>query len=204
MKMMIAAALSITALTVTTATVAQTAPAAAPASIKAGTYTVETYHTLVRFGVNHFGINEFFGTFPGATGSLTIDPKNLAATKLDVAVPVATVSTTNATLDKELAGADWLDAAKFPEMRFVSIKVTRTGATTATVAGNLTLHGVTKPVTLDATFNAAATNPMNKAYTLGFKASGVIKRTEFGVSKYAPMVGDETTIAISAAFEYKG
>lgn len=203
MKTLITAALSITALAATTATVAQTAPAAAPATVKAGTYTVETYHTLVRFGVNHFGINEFFGTFPGAKGSLTIDPKNLSATKLDVAVPVATVSTTNATLDKELVSADWLDAAKFPEMRFVSTTVTRTGATTAQIAGNLTLHGVTKPVTLDAIFTATATNPMNKAYTLGFKGSGVIKRTDFGVSKYAPLVSDETTINISAAFEYK-
>ncbi|KQN39303.1 polyisoprenoid-binding protein [Sphingomonas sp. Leaf407] len=203
MKHVITAALSMVALAAASATIAQTAPAAAPATVKAGTYTVETYHTLVRFGVNHFGINEFFGTFPGATGTLTIDPKNLATTKLDVTVPVATVSTTNATLDKELVSADWLDAAKFPTMRFVSTGVTRTGPATANVAGKLTLHGVTRPVVLKATFNAAATNPMSKAYTLGFKATGVIKRTEFGVSKYAPLVSDETTLTISAAFELK-
>ena len=204
MKHAIAAALSVAAFVATSATIAQTAPTSAPATVKAGTYTVESYHTLVQFGVNHFGINEFFGTFPGAKGTLVLDPQNLAATKLDVTVPVAGVSTTNATLDKELVSADWLDAAQFPDMRFVSTKVTRTGPKTATVAGTLTLHGVTKPVVLNATFNAGVVNPMNKAYTLGFKATGVIKRTQFGVSKYAPMVSDDTTLNITAAFEHKG
>lgn len=198
-----AAALSIAALAAGSATLAQTAPASAPAGVQAGSYAIDSYHTLAQFGVTHFGINEFFGTFPGATGTLTIDPKNLAATKLDVTLPVATVSTTNANLDRELVSADWFDAARFPDMRFVSTKVTRTGAKTATIAGNLTMHGVTKPIVLNATFNAVATNPMSKAYTLGFKATGVIKRTAFGVSKYAPLVSDDTTITISAAFEKK-
>ena len=208
MKHVLTAALSISALSIAalagaSATLAQTAPAASPASVQAGTYTIDSHHTLAQFGVTHFGINEFFGTFPGATGTLTLDPKNLAATKLDVTLPVATVSTTNATLDKELVSAYWFDAARFPDMRFVSTKVTRTGAKTATIAGTLTMHGVTRPIVLNATFNAAAVNPMNKAYTLGFKATGVIKRTAFGVSKYAPMVSDDTTITISAAFEKK-
>jgi len=198
-----AAAMSIVALAAGSATIAQTAPASTPANVQAGTYAIDSYHTLAQFGVTHFGINEFFGTFPGATGTLTIDPQNLAATKLDVTLPVATVSTTNAMLDKELVSADWFDAARFPDMRFVSTKVTRTGAKTATIAGHLTMHGVTKPIVLNATFNAAATNPMNKAYTLGFKATGVIQRTAFGVSKYAPMVSDDTTITITAAFEKK-
>ena len=95
----------------------------------------------------------------------------------------------------------WFDAEKFPTMRFVSTKVVKTGERTADVTGNLTLHGVTRPVTLKATFKAAAVNPMNKIYTIGFNAKGVIKRTDFGVSKYAPLVSDETTIAITAAFE---
>lgn len=199
----IATALSLAALVAASGTIAQTAPAGSPATVQAGTYAIDSHHTLAQFGVTHFGINEFFGTFPGATGTLTLDPKNLAATKLDVTLPVATVSTTNATLDKELVSADWFDAARFPDMRFVSTKVTRTGAKTATIAGTLTMHGVTRPIVLNATFNAAAVNPMNKAYTLGFKATGVIKRTAFGVSKYAPMVSDDTTITISAAFEKK-
>lgn len=171
------------------------------AQIQAGTYALDSAHTLVRFTVEHFGINEFFGTLPGATGTLSLNPKALASTKLDVSVPVASVSTTNKTLDGELVSADWFDAAKYPTMRFVSTKVVKTGANSADVTGNLTLHGVTRPVTLKATFRAAALNPMKKAYTLGFSATGAIKRSDFGVSKYVPMVSDETTIAITAAFE---
>ncbi|MEJ2408448.1 MAG: YceI family protein [Novosphingobium sp.] len=172
-----------------------------PADVQAGNYALDSSHTLVRFTVDHFGISEYFGTFPGASGALSLNPKDIASAKLDVSVPVATVSTTNKTLDAELVGAEWFDAARFPTMRFTSTKVVKTGARTADVTGNLTLHGVTQPVTLKATFKAGAVNPMNKTYTIGFNATGVIKRTAFGVSKYAPLVSDDTRIAITAAFE---
>lgn len=174
-----------------------------PAAVQAGTYAIEGTHTLVQFSVNHFGINDYFGTFPGATGSLTIDPRNIANAKVDITLPVASVSTTNATLDKELVGADWFDAGRFPTIRFVSTRVVRTGTNAAAITGNLTMHGVTRPITLNATFNASAVNPLSRAYTLGFKASGVVRRTEFGVSKYAPLVSDETTLTITSAFEKK-
>ncbi|PNU04910.1 YceI family protein [Novosphingobium guangzhouense] len=200
MNRYLASAFAAVSLVVAAPIVAQQADTNA-AAVQAGNYALDSSHTLVRFTVDHFGISEFFGTLPGATGTLSLDPKNLASAKMDVSVPVASVSTTNKTLDEELVGAEWFDAAKYPTMRFVSTKVVKTGASTADVTGNLTLHGVTKPVTLKATFKAAAVNPMNKAYTLGFNAVGTIKRTEFGVSKYAPLVSDDTQIAITAAFE---
>jgi polyisoprenoid-binding protein YceI len=174
-----------------------------PTALAAGQYNVETYHTLVQFSVNHFGFNEYFGTMPGATGTLTIDPKTLSSAKLDVTVPVATLSTTNAVLDGELKGAEWFDAAKYPTMRFVSQKVTQTGPKTASIDGTLTLHGVSKPLTLIATFGGAGVNPLNKAFTAGFHATGAIKRSDFGVSKYVPLVSDEVAISITAAFEKK-
>jgi polyisoprenoid-binding protein YceI len=200
MKRMFASALLAVSFAVSAPIIAQQADSNAR-QVQAGQYALDHSHTLVRFTVDHFGISEFFGTLPGATGTLSLNPKAISAAKLDVSVPVSTVSTTNKTLDEELAGAEWLDAAKYPTMRFVSTKVVKTGANAADVTGNLTLHGVTRPVTLKATFKAAAVNPMNKAYTLGFNATGVIKRTEFGVSKYAPLVSDETTLSITAAFE---
>jgi polyisoprenoid-binding protein YceI len=155
----------------------------------------------VQFDVNHFGFSQYFGIFPGATGTLTLDPKALGRTKLDVSVPVARVSTTNATLDEELRSADWFDAAKYPTIRFVSSKVTRTGTNTARIAGTITMHGVSRPLVLDASFGGAGANPLSKAYTVGFKATGRLKRTEFGVSKYAPLVSDDVTLSIAAAFE---
>lgn len=198
MKSMPLAAL-ILGLAIPTIVVAQ--PAAAPEAVQSGTYKVESNHTLAEFSVNHFGFNDFFGVIPGATGSLTLDPKALGSTRLDVSLPVAGISTTNATLDGELTSADWLDAAKYPTIRFVSQQVVKTGPRTARISGTVTLHGVSKPLTLNATFGGAGVNPMNKAYTVGFSAVGTLKRSEFGVDKYVPMVSDEVTLKITAAFE---
>jgi polyisoprenoid-binding protein YceI len=189
------------ALVVPAAVIAQASPE--PTAVKAGTYAIEPNHTLVQFSVNHFGFNDYFGTLPGATGTLVLNPKQLAATKLDVSLPVERISTTNATLDGELKSADWFDAAKYPTIRFVSQTVTQTGPRTARISGTVTMHGVSKPMTLDATFGGAGVNPLNKADTAGFKATGTIKRTDFGVSKYAPLVGDAVTLSITAAFEQK-
>ncbi|MET0363616.1 MAG: YceI family protein, partial [Sphingobium sp.] len=141
MKRILVAAVFAASLSIPAAVIAQANTDSA--AVQAGNYTLDSAHTLVQFSVNHFGINDFFGTLPGATGTLSIDPKALATARLDVSVPVATLSTTNTVLDGELVSADWLDAAKYPAIRFVSTKVTRTGKNTATIAGNLTLHGVT-------------------------------------------------------------
>lgn len=176
----------------------------APESIQNGTYKVESNHTLAQFAVNHFGFNDFFGTIPGATGSLSIDPKALSTAKLDVSLPVARISTTNAALDSELVSADWFDAATYPTIRFVSHKVEQTGPRTARITGTVTMHGVSKPLVLDASFGGAGVNPMDKAYTIGFAATGTLKRSEFGVSKYVPAVSDDVQIRITAAFEKVG
>ncbi|MDO6415289.1 YceI family protein [Sphingomonas sp. BIUV-7] len=173
----------------------------APQAVQAGTYKVETNHTLAEFTVNHFGFTDFFGIIPRATGTLVLDPKALSGTKLDVSLPVNGISTTNATLDGELKSADWFDAAKYPTIRFVSQKVVATGARTARISGTITMHGVTKPMVLEATLGGAGINMMDKAYTVGFSAVGTLKRSDFGITKYVPAVSDEVTLKISAAFE---
>ena len=181
------------------AALAQTA-----APVPAGTYKVDSHHTQAVFAINHMGFSEFYGTIPNATGTLTLDPANPAADTLDVTLPVAAISTTNSVLDGELKDPSWLDAAKYPEIRFTANKVTRTGATTAHIDGNLTMHGITRPVALDATFGGAGTNPLNKAYTIGFSATGMIKRSDFGVTKYVPLIGDTVKLTLTAAFEKQG
>ena len=174
---------------------------AAPQATQAGTYKVETHHTLAEFTVNHFGFNDFFGVISGATGSLVLDPKAIAATKLDVSLPADGISTTNAALDSELKGADWFDAAQYPTIRFVSQKVVQTGPRTARISGTITMHGVTKLLVLDASFGGAGVNMLDKAYTVGFSATGTLKRSDFSITKYVPAVSDEVRIKISAAFE---
>lgn len=176
---------------------------AAPAfqTVQAGTYQVETSHTQVTFSLLHFGFTEYSGLFSGATGSLTLDPAHPAASKLTVSIPVESVQTTSPKLTDELHGADWFDVAHYPNATFVSTKVVPTGAGTAAVTGNFTLHGVTKPLTLQVRFVGAGTNPLDKAYTVGFQATGTLKRSEFGVKTYVPMVGDTVTLSIAGAFE---
>ena len=180
------------------------AMAASPDAIPAGAYNVDTNHTQALFQVNHMGFSEYNGVISGVTGALMLDPANPSADTLDVVLPVSTISTTSAKLDEELKDPTWLDAAQFPNIHFVATKVTKTGAHTALIAGNLTLHGVTRPVVLDARFVGAGANPMSKAYTVGFAASAVIKRSDFGVTKYVPLIGDEVTLKINAAFEKQG
>jgi polyisoprenoid-binding protein YceI len=174
---------------------------AAGKDVKAGVYKVEPYHTQINFTVSHFGLSNYSGVLTGASGSLKLDPAKPENSKLEVSVDAATVLTTAQKLTDELKDAEWLDAAKYPKASFVSTKVTPTGANEATIAGELTLHGVTKPLTLKAHLVGAGVNPMDKAYTVGFEGTGVIKRTDFGVSKFAPMIGDEVQVTINAAFE---
>lgn len=116
-------------------------------------------------------------------------------------VPTDSVNTPVDKLTDELKGAEWLDAKAFPQIRFKASRVTVTGPSEAKVTGELTLHGVTKPVTLIAKLHGAGVNPLNKKVTVGFDLTGSIRRSDFGVKTYLPLIGDEVDIEISAAFE---
>jgi polyisoprenoid-binding protein YceI len=184
------------------------APAAAqspasndPASVHPGTYSVDPGHTQVIFSVSHMGFSSYSGVFSGASGSLTLDPANPAASTFKIAVPIKSVSTTSTKLDGELKSAQWLDAGKFPDATFVSSKIVLDGKGKAAVTGDLTLHGVTKPVTLDVSFVGAGVNPLNKKYTVGFEATGDILRSNFGVKTYLPLIGDKLHLTIAGAFD---
>ncbi len=189
------------ALLVATPVLAQTPPTRDPAQIQAGTYAVDPGHTQVGWRVSHMGFSNYAGGFSDVSGTLELQPKNPAAAKLSVKIPVASVTTTSAKLTDELKGDQWLDAAKFPDMTFVSTKVVPAGKDHAKVTGDLTLHGVTKPVTLDVTLIGAGVNPLSKKYTVGFEATGTLKRSEFGVKTYVPLIGDELHLTIAGAFE---
>ena len=175
-----------------------------PALAAPGSYTVESSHTQVRFGVLHMGFNPYLGitpyhgTFSGASGTLALDPAHPDQARLTVELPIASVQTPSEKLTGELKSAQFFDGAKFPTMRFVSDKVTITG-THARIAGQLTLHGVTRPLTLDATFVGAGSF-MGKNQ-VGFTATGTLNRSDFGVTYGVPLVTDAVTIDITAAFQ---
>ncbi|PZA11668.1 polyisoprenoid-binding protein [Rhodopseudomonas palustris] len=198
------------ALAVAPAAFAETAPKAGakiqaaktePVKVESGTYAIDPDHTQVGFVVSHMGFSEFRGRFGDVSGTLQLDGANPAKSSFDIKLPTASVNTPIDKLTTELTAADWLDAKANPEIRFTSQAVTVTGPRQAKVTGELTLHGVTKKVTLDARLHGAGVNPLNKKVTVGFDLTGTIKRSEFGVTKYVPLISDEVGLEISAAFE---
>ena len=171
--------------------------------VTAGTYAVEPNHTQVIFAVDHFGFSIFRGFLSQASGTLTLDPAKLSATQLSVTIPVGSIRTTSAKLDEELNSADWLDTRQFPTATFVSTKVALGPQGAAMIDGNLTLHGITKPARMLVHFRGAGSNPLSKAATIGFDGRMTIARSQFGVTKYVPLVSDHVEVTIAAAFEKK-
>ena len=178
--------------------------------ITGGNYTADHEHTLIRWRVDHLGITPYFGLFGQITGNLVLDPANPAAAKVDVTIPVAQVTTASAGLTAHLLKApaqaggkpDFFGPSPAPA-RFVSTAVAADKAAgTAKITGNLTLNGVTKPVTLDASFYGAGKAPpeMGNAEMVGFEAKSKIKRSDFGIDMGIPLVSDEVDLEIVAAF----
>ncbi len=187
---------------------AQTPGKSDPARVTAGAYAADPSHTLVQWEVNHFGFNDYYGLFGDITGTLTLDPARLQDAKVDINIPVGKVTTASAALTEHLlrAGKDGGKPDFFgpsPSARFVSTKVTLDpkDKLKAMIEGNLTINGVTKPVTLEAEFTGAGINPINKKATVGFEAETEIKRSDWGITYAVPFVGDEVELDISVAFE---
>lgn len=178
------------------------------AAITGGTYQADPRHSLVGWRVNHLGFNDYFGIFGDVSGTLVLDPKNPAAAKVDVTIPVSKVTTANAGLTAHLlkpgenGGKPDFFGASPADARFVSTSVVVDGQD-AKITGNLTLNGVTKPVVLDAEFTGAGKLPaqMGGKEAVGFEAEAKIKRSDFGVSMGIPMVSDEVELDITVAFE---
>ena len=179
-----------------------------PAAVTGGTYIADAGHTLVVWEVDHLGFSPYWGMFGDITGSLTLDPKNPDAAKVEVTIPVAKVTTVNAALTGHLlkppaagAKADFFGAAP-ADAKFVSTRVVASGPT-AKITGNLTLNGVTRPVTLDARFYGAGKAPaqMGGKENVGFEATATMRRSEFGIGFGVPMVSDEVKLKIAAAFQ---
>jgi polyisoprenoid-binding protein YceI len=176
-------------------------PSHDPSTVQSGAYKSGSPHTRIVFVVNHMGFTDYFGQFNGIQGQLSLDAANPAKSAVEITIPTASVDANNSVLTEELRSPQWFDAAQYPTITFKSTKVTPTGKDTAEVTGDLTFHGVTHPVTLDVKFNAAGPHPMSKKYTIGFNASGHLRRSDFNQKTYVPLIGDDVALIISAEFE---
>ncbi|MES0884167.1 YceI family protein [Roseibium sp. SCP14] len=163
---------------------------AAPASL-AATYKTDQGHTEVQFMWSHAGVSTQSGEFTTVDGTLDIDPENVEDAKLNVTIKADSIATGFKPLDEHLSSADFFEVATYPEITFVSTGVERTGEDTAKVTGDLTIHGTTKPVTLDTKLTHIGPHPVGasldyyKGEWIAFEASTTLDHTEFGVGPFS-------------------
>jgi polyisoprenoid-binding protein YceI len=201
---------------------APAAPAAEPAGepsrtaalapdVPAGDYKMDPAHTTLIFRVNHLGFSNYTARFRRFDAQLRFDPRNVTATQLTATVDPRSIETDfpdpKYNFNAELAGEQWLHAAKFPEITFRTTRVEDLGDQKMRVHGDLTMHGVTRPIVLDATYNGGYVgHPLDPQARVGFSAHGVLRRSEFGISGGIPQVGtnmgvgDQVAVAIESEF----
>ena len=161
------------------------------------TYKLDPNHTNVIAQWNHFGFSNPSANFGQADGTLVYDADDVAASSVEVTLPLSGLNSFVADLDEHLRSADFFDAAKFPAATFKSTKVEAAGEGKLKVTGDLTIKGVTRPVVLNVTLNKAAVQPMAKREAIGFDATATIKRSDFDLAKYVPNVSDEVKLRIT-------
>ncbi len=176
------------------ATIAFTPVAAFAAPV---TYAFDTVHSRLTFYVSHLGFSNSVGQLSVAPGTFTFDTADWSTGRVTATLPADSLTFGDAKWDAHMKSADFLDAAKYPTITFTATKVEQTaGTNTGTLTGDLTLHGVTKPVTLQLRLNGAGAHPFYKVPAIGFTATGKLKRSDFGVAGYIPMVGDELELRL--------
>jgi polyisoprenoid-binding protein YceI len=163
----------------------------------AGNYIIDPTHTQVQFTYSHMGFSNITGRFDQVESEFNLDTADLTQSNVSVTIPVASISTGVEKLDQHLLGADFFNAEQFPTATFKSTGVTAAGEGKLAVVGDLTIHGVTRPVVMDVTVNKIGEHPMAKVPAAGFDARFAIKRSDFGLGAYVPVVGDEVTLYIT-------
>jgi polyisoprenoid-binding protein YceI len=171
----------------------------AAAPLYAVTYTFEPEHTQGVVRWNHLGFANPTAQFNNVQGTLEFDQADPTRSSVTVTIPLTSMSTGVPSLNEDFQSSDFFDYAKFPAATFKSSKVQK-GATpdTLKVVGDLSLHGITKPVALDVTINKVGTNPRNHVPTVGFEAMATLKRSDFGLGLFVPQVSDEVQVHITA------
>ena len=159
-------------------------------------YVFDKPHTNVIWSANHFGYSEPFGYFTDIDGSLMIDEKAPENSSVTVTIKTDSLQTPVAKFTEHLKTKDFLDVATYPEAKFVSTKVELTGNNTAKVSGDLTLHGVTKPLVLDVKLNNIGVHPYTQKHTVGFAATANLKRSEYGIQFGIPGISDNVRLLI--------
>ncbi len=179
-----------------------TAPTLDVAVAPEGAYVLDPAHASVNWSISHSGLSFYTARFDGISGSLDFNPTDPTASHVDIRIDPLSVSTGDADWDDTLAtDSKYFDGDTHGEIRFVSTSATKTTDSTGTVTGDLTLRGITKPVTLDVSYNGSGKSFGHSGATLGFSATGQIKRSDWGMSYLTNFgIGDDITLRIQAEF----
>ncbi len=166
------------------------------------TWQNDDAHSQLGFTVTHLGIADVSGTFNDFDVTLTSSKPDFSDAQVELTARVASIDTRVEARDNHLKSADFFDAGKYPALTFKSTSLTPAGKNQFKLTGDLTLHGVTKPVTLDLFYKGTVENPMSKKATAGFQVTGTIKRSDFGIGAGfpAPMISDEVRIKADGEF----
>jgi polyisoprenoid-binding protein YceI len=165
--------------------------------------TIDSSHSAVIFSWSHFGFSNPVARLEKMEGNLLLDPTDLARSSVTVVLPLAGLRSGDERLDRRLKTDEFLDATRYPEIRFRSTRVETMADGMLKVTGDLSVHGVTKTVILNAKVDRIGLNPISKAPTAGFDAEAVIRRSDFGVSKYVPAMTDELHVHITLAADLR-
>lgn len=183
------------------AVVARTQATQVPAEVRAGTYALDAAHGKITWSVDHLGFSTYYGQFVNVQSELKLDPANPSASTLTATIPLTDVDSNSDGLDTHLQTPDFFDTANHPTATFVSRSITidADDPTEADVLGDLTIRGVTRPVTMEVEFNQAGPS-MGNVYKVGFDGEATIKRSEFGINYALPAVGNEVKLHLEGEF----
>jgi len=179
-----------------------TPPVIAPSAAPAGNYKLDPTHASITWSLSHAGLSNYTARFDDISGALDFNPDAPENSSVDIRIDPKSVNTGLPNFDEEIAtSGNYFDANQFPEIRFISTDIKLTGEATGMITGNLTLKGITKPVTLDVTFNGAGKSFGHPGKTLGFSAITSFKRSEYNMGHLVSFgIGDEVTLRIETEF----
>jgi len=170
-------------------------------NITPGSYELDDTHAYLSFSYSHLGLSNPQIHFADFVANLELSGNDMSQSQISITIDAASLDSAIPELDDDLKGADFFDVANYPEITFQSTAYEETSDSSGRLTGDLSVRGVTKPVTLDVTINSAAMNPLNRREMIGFSATGILNRSDYGLTAYAPLIGDELSLTVQVEFE---
>jgi polyisoprenoid-binding protein YceI len=170
-------------------------------NITPGSYELDDTHAYLSFSYSHLGLSNPQIHFADFVANLELSGNDMSQSQVSITIDAASLDSAIPELDDDLKGADFFDVANYPEITFQSTVYEETSDSSGRLTGDLSVRGVTKPVTLDVTINSAAMNPLNRREMIGFSATGILNRSDYGLTAYAPFIGDELSLTVQVEFE---